>query len=114
MKPLYQYADHEPPSWSWVSLPASAFLTTIGGYLFGWALGGTVASMAATLGATSIFLIARSSLGAPLLRRAGSRIPVRIIDGAHNWDAFKQLLPDAMRYVFQTVRRPELVNGASQ
>lgn len=57
-----------------LSLPASAFLTTIGGYLFGWILGGTVASMAATLGATSIFLIARTSLGQPLLRRAGSRI----------------------------------------
>ncbi|KLK94352.1 hypothetical protein AA309_03715 [Microvirga vignae] len=57
-----------------LSLPASAFLTTIGGYLFGWLLGGTVASMAATLGATSIFLIARTSLGRPLLERAGSRI----------------------------------------
>jgi S-formylglutathione hydrolase FrmB len=45
-----------------------------------------------------------------------NKIPaeLRIIDGAHNWDAFKQLLPDAIRYVFQTVRRPELVNGASQ
>ncbi|WP_445502316.1 TVP38/TMEM64 family protein [Microvirga sp. G4-2] len=57
-----------------LSLPASAFLTTIGGYLFGWLLGGAVASMAATLGATSIFLIARTSLGRPLLKRAGSRI----------------------------------------
>jgi uncharacterized membrane protein YdjX (TVP38/TMEM64 family) len=57
-----------------LSLPASAFLTTIGGYLFGWAIGGTVASMAATLGATSIFLIAKTSLGQTMLRRAGSRI----------------------------------------
>jgi len=57
-----------------LSLPASAFLTTIGGYLFGWALGGAAASVAATLGAASIFLIARTSLGQPLLRRAGSRI----------------------------------------
>jgi uncharacterized membrane protein YdjX (TVP38/TMEM64 family) len=57
-----------------LSLPASAFLTAVGGYLFGWLLGGTVASMAATLGATSIFLIARTSLGRPLLKRAGSRI----------------------------------------
>jgi uncharacterized membrane protein YdjX (TVP38/TMEM64 family) len=57
-----------------LSLPASAFLTTIGGYLFGWALGGTAALVAATLGAASIFLIARTSLGQPLLRRAGSRI----------------------------------------
>jgi uncharacterized membrane protein YdjX (TVP38/TMEM64 family) len=57
-----------------LSLPASAFLTTIGGYLFGWAIGGTAASMSATLGATCIFLIARTSLGQTLLRRAGSRI----------------------------------------
>jgi uncharacterized membrane protein YdjX (TVP38/TMEM64 family) len=57
-----------------LSLPASAFLTTIGGYLFGWALGGAAASVAATLGAAGIFLIARTSLGQPLLRRAGSRI----------------------------------------
>ncbi|QRM30560.1 TVP38/TMEM64 family protein [Microvirga sp. VF16] len=57
-----------------LSLPVSAFLTTIGGYLFGWALGGIAASMAATLGAINIFLIARSSLGRPLLQRAGARI----------------------------------------
>ena len=57
-----------------LSLPASAFLTTIGGYLFGWALGGLVAAVAATLGAANIFLIARTSLGQPLLSRSGSRI----------------------------------------
>jgi len=57
-----------------LSLPASAFLTAIGGYLFGWPLGGITANLAATLGATNIFLIARSSLGRPLLDRASSRI----------------------------------------
>jgi uncharacterized membrane protein YdjX (TVP38/TMEM64 family) len=57
-----------------LSLPASAFLTAIGGYLFGWPLGGITANLAATLGATNIFLIARSSLGRPLLERAGMRI----------------------------------------
>ena len=57
-----------------LSLPVSAFLTTIGGYLFGWALGGIAASMAATLGAANIFLIARTSLGRPLLERAGARV----------------------------------------
>nr|WP_246742374.1 VTT domain-containing protein [Microvirga splendida] len=57
-----------------LSLPASAFLTAIGGYLFGWPLGGVTANLAATLGATNIFLIARSSLGRPLLERAGARI----------------------------------------
>jgi uncharacterized membrane protein YdjX (TVP38/TMEM64 family) len=57
-----------------LSLPASAFLTTIGGYLFGWLIAAPVAAMAATLGAINVFLIARTSLGRPLLRRAGSRI----------------------------------------
>ena len=57
-----------------LSLPVSAFLTTIGGYLFGWALGGAAASVAATLGATNLFLIARTALGRPLLQRAGTRI----------------------------------------
>ena len=57
-----------------LSLPASAFLTAIGGYLFGWPLGGITANLAATLGAANIFLIARTSLGRPLLQRAGARI----------------------------------------
>jgi uncharacterized membrane protein YdjX (TVP38/TMEM64 family) len=57
-----------------LSLPASAFLTVIGGYLFGWPLGGITANLAATLGAANIFLIARTSLGRPLLQRAGARI----------------------------------------
>jgi uncharacterized membrane protein YdjX (TVP38/TMEM64 family) len=57
-----------------LSLPLSAFLSTIGGYLFGWLIGGTAASLSATLGATCFFLIARTSLGRPFLRRAGPRI----------------------------------------
>nr|WP_246718823.1 VTT domain-containing protein [Microvirga terrestris] len=57
-----------------ISLPTSAFLTAIGGYLFGWPIGGITANLAATLGAANIFLIARSSLGRLLLERAGSRI----------------------------------------
>ncbi|WP_262028379.1 TVP38/TMEM64 family protein [Microvirga sp. Mcv34] len=57
-----------------LSLPVSALLTTIGGYLFGWVLGGLAASVAATLGATGLFLIARTSLGESLLQKAGGRI----------------------------------------
>ena len=57
-----------------LSLPVSAFLTTVGGYLFGWPLAAIAANLAATLGAANIFLIARSTLGRPLLQRAGSRI----------------------------------------
>jgi len=57
-----------------LSLPVSAVLITLGGYLFGWVLGGLVAAVAGTLGATNIFLIARTAIGRPLLRRAGPRI----------------------------------------
>jgi uncharacterized membrane protein YdjX (TVP38/TMEM64 family) len=57
-----------------LSLPLSAFMTAIGGYLFGWLIGGTAASLSATLGGTCFFLIARTPLGQPLLRRAGARI----------------------------------------
>ncbi|WP_414473307.1 TVP38/TMEM64 family protein [Microvirga sp. M2] len=73
-----------------LSLPASAFLTTIGGYLFGWALGGLAASMAATLGATCIFALARTSLGGPLLERAGARI--RSLAAGFQKQAFSYLL----------------------
>jgi uncharacterized membrane protein YdjX (TVP38/TMEM64 family) len=79
-----------------LSLPASAFLTAIGGYLFGWAIGGTVASMSATLGATCIFLIAKTSVGQSLLRRAGARIQ-RFAEGfktnAFSYLLFLRLMP---------------------
>jgi uncharacterized membrane protein YdjX (TVP38/TMEM64 family) len=54
-----------------LSLPGGAVLTVAGGLLFGWLLGGLATVVAATLGATAIFLIARSSLGEPLAARAG-------------------------------------------
>lgn len=54
-----------------LSLPGGAVLTVAGGLLFGWLLGGVVTVVAATVGATAIFLIARSSVGEPLAARAG-------------------------------------------
>ncbi len=54
-----------------LSLPGGAVLTVAGGLLFGWLVGGIVTVVAATLGATAIFLIARSSVGEPLVARAG-------------------------------------------
>jgi uncharacterized membrane protein YdjX (TVP38/TMEM64 family) len=54
-----------------VSLPGGAWLTLAGGFLFGWLIGGLVAVAAATVGASVIFLIARSSLGSVLAARAG-------------------------------------------
>lgn len=54
-----------------VSIPVGAIVTLVGGFLFGVWLGGICSLIAATLGASTIFLIASSSLGEALRRRAG-------------------------------------------
>jgi len=54
-----------------LSLPGALVLTLAGGLLFGCVLGGLLAVVAATLGATIVFLIARSSLGDTLSLKAG-------------------------------------------
>lgn len=53
------------------SFPAASILTIFGGFLFGWFQGGLLVAIAATLGATLIFLAARSAFGAFLTRRVG-------------------------------------------
>jgi len=73
-----------------LSVPGAAFLTITGGLLFGTLIGGAAAVTGATIGATVIFLIARSALSAYVLRRAGPRLS-RIVDGFHA-DAFSYLL----------------------
>jgi uncharacterized membrane protein YdjX (TVP38/TMEM64 family) len=40
-----------------LSLPGASLLTILGGFLFGWMLGGVVTVVAATLGAVVIFLV---------------------------------------------------------
>jgi uncharacterized membrane protein YdjX (TVP38/TMEM64 family) len=57
-----------------VSFPGASFLTIAGGYLFGAAFGTALALVSATIGATLIFLIARTSLGSLLADRAGPRM----------------------------------------
>ena len=73
-----------------LSLPGATILTVIGGFLFGLMLGGTVAVIGATIGATVIFLVARTALGEPLLRRAGPR--ARLLAEGFRADAFNYLL----------------------
>ena len=53
------------------SLPGASLLTILGGFLFGWFTAGLVTVIAATLGATLIFLIAQTSFGDSLTRKAG-------------------------------------------
>lgn len=57
-----------------VSFPGASALTIVGGFLFGAALGTALAEIAATTGATLIFLSARTSLGDLLSERAGPRV----------------------------------------
>lgn len=73
-----------------VSLPGAAFLTIAGGFLFGVVVGAAAAVVGATLGATVIFLIARTALGEPLLKRAGPR--ARQLAQGFRADAFSYLL----------------------
>jgi uncharacterized membrane protein YdjX (TVP38/TMEM64 family) len=73
-----------------LSLPGATFLTVAGGFLFGLALGATAAVIGATIGATVIFLVARTALGEPLLKRAGPRA-IKLAENFRE-DAFSYLL----------------------
>jgi uncharacterized membrane protein YdjX (TVP38/TMEM64 family) len=73
-----------------LSVPGAVFLTVAGGFLFGVAVGAPAAVIGATIGATVIFLVARTALGEPLLRRAGPRA-VQLAKGFRD-DAFSYLL----------------------
>jgi uncharacterized membrane protein YdjX (TVP38/TMEM64 family) len=54
-----------------LSLPCGTIMTVGGGLLFGWLPGAFAALGGATLGATAVFLIARSAVGDSLSERAG-------------------------------------------
>ena len=73
-----------------LSVPGAVFLTVTGGFLFGLVVGGSAAVIGATTGATLIFLVARTALGEPLLRRAGPRAS-QLAQGFRE-DAFSYLL----------------------
>jgi uncharacterized membrane protein YdjX (TVP38/TMEM64 family) len=53
------------------SLPGGAVATIFGGFLFGTFVAGGLVVVGATIGATGLFLAARTGLGEPLRRRAG-------------------------------------------
>lgn len=54
-----------------LSLPGGLVMTLAGGLLFGWQLAAPATVVAATIGATIVFLVARASIGEPLAARAG-------------------------------------------
>jgi uncharacterized membrane protein YdjX (TVP38/TMEM64 family) len=73
-----------------LSLPGASVLTAAGGFMFGCVLGTTLSAISATIGATIIFLIARTSIGVWLATRAGPRLK-RLRDGFQA-DGFSYLL----------------------
>jgi uncharacterized membrane protein YdjX (TVP38/TMEM64 family) len=73
-----------------LSVPGATFLTVTSGFLFGVWIGAAASTVGATLGATVIFLIARTAFGEPLLACAGNRL--RELARGFREDAFSYLL----------------------
>ena len=64
-----------------LSLPAASVLTIFAGFLFGWLHGGSMVVIAATLGATILFLAARSGVGGLLKDKLGADLTTAV--GVH-------------------------------
>jgi len=73
-----------------LSLPGGLLMTVSGGFLFGAVWGGGLAVVGATLGATALFVIAKTSLGDLLLAKAGDSI--KAMQQGFAEDAFNYLL----------------------
>jgi uncharacterized membrane protein YdjX (TVP38/TMEM64 family) len=79
-----------------LSLPGGVILTAAGGLLFGWLLGAIAAVAGATIGATLVFLIARSALGETLTARAApwvAKLRRGFKDDALSYLLFLRLVP---------------------
>lgn len=79
-----------------LSLPGATLFTVAGGLMFGWALGATASVLAATAGATLIFLAAKTSMQNVLARKAGpilSSIQAGFARDAFNYMLFLRLVP---------------------
>lgn len=79
-----------------LSLPGAALLTLTGGFLFGWLWCGLATVIAATIGATIIFVIAKTALGETLANRAGpwlDRLRTGFQEDALSYLLFLRLVP---------------------
>ncbi|HEX2255913.1 MAG TPA: TVP38/TMEM64 family protein [Afifellaceae bacterium] len=79
-----------------ISIPGASILTIAGGLMFGWLPGAALSMLAATIGATIVFLIARTALGGFLEAKAGPRlkkIQAGFAEDAFNYLLFLRLVP---------------------
>jgi uncharacterized membrane protein YdjX (TVP38/TMEM64 family) len=81
-----------------LSVPAASILTIFAGFLFGWLAGGALVAVAATVGATLLFLAARTAFGDFLRDRVRGRA-LRLAEGFEK-DAFGYLLALRLAPVF--------------
>lgn len=85
-----------------ISLPGASVLTISSGFLFGTWTGGAAAWLGATVGATLIFLAARSAFGDLLRARAGSwldRLAAGFRDNAFSYLLVLRLTPVAPFFI---------------
>ena len=78
------------------SVPGAVWLTLAGGFVFGTVLAAGLTIGSATIGATLVFLAARSSLGAVLHEKAGpwmGRIEAEVKQGAVSFMLVMRLIP---------------------
>ena len=79
-----------------LSLPAGLVVTVAGGLFFGWAVGGPATVIGATVGATALFQVAKTSLGAGLVKQAGpwaEKLGEGFRKDAFNYLLFLRLVP---------------------
>ncbi len=79
-----------------LSLPGAAIMTLAGGFLFGVLVGATLTVIGATLGATLLFLVARSAVGDSLRQRTGpflARMANGFSKNAFSYLLFLRLVP---------------------
>ena len=77
-------------------LPGAAFMSILGGFLFGWWISAPVTVVAATIGAVIVLHIVKTSLGATLAERAGPmvrKLSEGIAEDAFSYLLFLRLLP---------------------
>ncbi|MBT4046657.1 MAG: TVP38/TMEM64 family protein [Rhodospirillaceae bacterium] len=78
------------------SLPGALILTITGGFLFGSIVATGLVTIGATVGATAIFLIAKTALGDPLRARAGPallKMEAGFQENAFNYLLILRLIP---------------------
>jgi uncharacterized membrane protein YdjX (TVP38/TMEM64 family) len=78
------------------SLPGATILTLAGGLMFGWLVGSIATVAAATTGASLVFLVARTTVGESLARRAGpqvARLQAGFCENALSYLLFLRLVP---------------------